>query len=256
MGRLTSCRPRTHGVLFLRMSDAVVGLLGALVGGVAAFGGAWLQARSAAKLQAHQSEKEERRRRADSAEHLKERQRALARRYLFQLDEAVDSLLHRLDNWVRRGGQSYAGARDPEYWEATTLYAVARTLGAERILALEGLYLDLDVLWPDSGEGLPPRAVEDALRDTVGETFFQYDRLALSEAVLDRIDDGFRLLIYSEFRQRYEEPGWNGLLKPARDVLTSLSQDQLKSLEHSLGRVHKQIEALTTTHDMRVGESR
>jgi hypothetical protein len=229
------------------MSDAVVGLLGALVGGVAAVGGAFLQARSAAKLQVQQAEKEENRRRAESAEHLKERQRALARRYLFQLDEAVDSLLHRLDNWTRRGGQWYAGARDPEYWEATTLYAMARALGAERILALEGIYLDIEALWPGGARRLPPRAVEDALRDAVGERFFQYDRLALSEAVLERVHDGFRLLIYSEFRQRYEDPAWSELLEPARAALTSLSQEQPESLERSLIDVKQQIVAITGT---------
>ena len=231
------------------MSDAVVGLLGALVGGVAAVGGAFLQARSAAKLQLQQAEEEESRRRADSAKQLKERQRALARRYLFQLDEAVDSLLHRLDNWTRRGGQWYAGAREPAYWEATSLYAMARALGAERVLALEGVYLDLEALWPDSSTGLPPRAVENALRDAVGESFFQYDRLALSEAVLDRVDDGFRLLVYSEFRRRYEDPVWNGLLEPARAALTSLSHEQLESLERSLEGVKQRIEAITTMRD-------
>jgi hypothetical protein len=239
------------------MSDAVVGLLGALVGGVAAVGGAFLQARSAAKLQVQQAEKEEIRRRAESAAHLKERQRALARRYLFQLDEAVDSLLHRLDNWTQRGGQWYAGARDPEYWEATTLYTMARALGAERVLALEGIYLDIEALWPDGTRGPRPRAVEDALRDAVGERFFQYDRLALSEVVLDRVEDGFRLLIYSEFRRRYEDPAWNELLEPARGALTSLGQEQLESLERSLTDVKQQIEAITEAmHDTHVARPR
>jgi hypothetical protein len=238
----------------LPRSDAVVGLLGALVGGVAAVGGAFLQARSAARLQLQQAEKEEIRRRADSAEHLKERQRALARRYLFQVDEAVDSLLHRLDNWTRRGGQWHAGAREPGYWEATTLYAMARALGAERVLALEGIYLDLEALWPDRSTGLPPRAVEDALRDAGGERFFQYDRLALSEAVLDRVHDGYRLLVYSEFRRRYEDPAWNRLLEPARAALTSLTHQQLESLERSLTGVKQRIEAITTMRETRADE--
>jgi len=229
------------------MSDAVVGLLGALVGGVAAVGGAFLQARSAAQRQTQQAKKEEIRRRAESAEQLKEQQRTLARRYLFQLDEAVDSLLHRLDNWMRHGGQGWAGARDPGYWEVTTLYIVARALGAERVLALEGVYLDIDALWPDGSSDLPPRAVEDALGDAVGEDFFQYDRLALSEAVLDRAELGYRLLVYSEFRRRYDDAEWKELLEPARRALTSLDQDQRKSLERSLIAVKKQIEAIVRT---------
>jgi hypothetical protein len=227
------------------MSDAVIGLLGALVGGAAAVGGAFLQARSAARLQVQRAEQEEIQRRDESAEQLKEQQRTLARRYLFQLDEAVDSLLHRLDNWMRHGGQAWAGARDPGYWEVTTLYTVARALGAERVLALEGVYLDIEALWPDATSGLRPRAVEDALRDAVGEDFFQYERLALSEAVLDRVDDGYRLLVYSEFRKRHDDSDWNELLQPARRALTSLDDDQRQSLERSLIAVKKQIEAIT-----------
>ena len=121
---------------------------------------------------------------------------------------------------------------------------MARALGAERVLALEGIYLDIEALWPG---GLPPRAVEGALRDAVGEDLFQYDRLALSEAVLDRVHDGFRLLVYSEFRRRYEDPAWNELLERARGVLTSLSPKQLKSLERSLSDVKQQIETITGT---------
>jgi hypothetical protein len=38
---------------------------------------------------------------------------------------------------------------------------------------------------------------------------FCYHRLALAEAVLDRVGDEFRLLTYSEFLRRYEDPEWN-----------------------------------------------
>ena len=119
--------------------------------------------------------------------------------------------------------------------------------GPERVLALEGIYLDIEALWPYGTRGLRPRAVEDALRDAVGEGFFEYDRLALSEEVLDRVDDGFRLLVYSEFRRRYEDPAWNELVEPARGALTSLSQEELKSLERSLIDVKQQIETIPGT---------
>lgn len=224
------------------MPDAIIGLAGALLGGGAAIAGAALQARSAASLQLARAQEEESRRRVERAEELQERQRALARRYLFQLGEAVDSLLHRVDNWLRRGGQHYAGARKAGYWETTTLYAIARTLGAERLLALDAVYLDLEALWPDSHVRLRPRAIEDALRDAAGEGFFQYDRLVLSEAVLARDDDGFRLLIYSEFLQRYNDPAWKELLEPARDALDSFSQAQLRQLEHRLTEMKQRVD--------------
>jgi hypothetical protein len=238
------------------MPDAIIGLAGALLGGGAAIAGAALQARSAASLQLERTKEDESRRHVERAEQLQERQRALARRYLFQLGEAVDSLLHRVDNWLRRGGQHYAGARKAGYWETTTLYAIARALGAERLLALDAVYLDLQALWPDSRLRLQPRAIEDALRDAVGQGFFQYDRLALSEAVLARADEGFRLLIYSEFLHRYNDPAWKELLEPARDALDSVSSDELRQLEHRLTDVKQRVgETIGTLATLSSGQS-
>jgi hypothetical protein len=242
--RLGAQDPRVTVVL---MDDALIGLAGAVVGGGAAVAGAALQARSAASLHRRQAEDEERRRHSEAAERLQERQRALARRYLFQLGEAVDSLLHRVDNWLRRGGKPYAGALNPGYWETTTLYVFARALGAERILSLDAVYLDLQALWPKGHTSLSPRAVERAVADAVGGGWFQYDRLGLAEAALTRADDGFRLLIYSEFRLRFDDPGWHQFLEAARETFNSLTEHQLTMLEDQLIAVKAQIDAATST---------
>lgn len=66
------------------MSAAISSLLGALVGGLAAIGGAWLQARNTARLQREEAARQEKRRQAESVELLQERQRLIARRYLHQ----------------------------------------------------------------------------------------------------------------------------------------------------------------------------
>jgi hypothetical protein len=229
------------------MDEALIGLAGALAGGAAAVAGAALQARSAASLHRRQVDDEERRRHLEAAERLQERQRALARRYLFQLGEAVDSLLQRVDNWLRRGGKLYAGTLSPGYWETTTLYVFARALGAERILSLDAVYLDLQALWPDGHASLSPRAVERAVADAVGGEWFQYDRLGLAEAALARSDDGFRLLIYSEFRLRFDDPGWHQFLEAARERLNSLTEQQLTTLEDGLLAVKVRIDAATST---------
>ena len=115
------------------MSEALIGLLGALVGGVAVLGGSWLQARTAARQA-----------REDADRRASEAFRTVTRRYLFQLQEAVDSLRSRAANWGRYRGREYSEMRDPGYWEPTTLYAFARALGAERVLALEGVYVELE----------------------------------------------------------------------------------------------------------------
>ena len=111
------------------MSGAIASLLGALVGGLAAIGGAWLQARSTARLQREEAARQEEHRQAERTALLRDRRRVLARRRLFQLGDAVDSLRHRVNNWANRGGLEYSEGRFPGYWEVTSLYAVARALG-------------------------------------------------------------------------------------------------------------------------------
>jgi len=231
------------------MSGAISSLLGALVGGLAAIGGAWIQARNTARLQREEAARQEKQRHAESVALLQDRRRLLARRYLFQLGDAVDSLRHRVDNWAHRGGLEFSEGRYPGYWEVTSLYAVARALGAERILDLEGVYVELQALSSDEAAKLPRRAVEDAITEAFG--FFRYHRLALAEAVLERAGDEFRLLIYSEFLRRYEDPEWNlkSLLEPARKAFASIRKERFEKLERSLASLNKSIEDLTASHN-------
>ena len=63
---------------------------GRLVGGLAGIGGAWLQACSSTKLQREEAARQEQRRQAERTALLQDRRRILARRYLFQLGDAVD----------------------------------------------------------------------------------------------------------------------------------------------------------------------
>lgn len=231
------------------MSAAISSLLGALVGGLAAIVGAWLQARNTARLQREEAARQEKRHRAESVALLQERRLLLARHYLYQLGDAVDSLRYRVDNWANRGGGEYSEAQYPGYWEITSLYAVARALGAERILDLEGVYVELQALFSGDAAELPRRAVDHAVTEAFG--FPRYNRLALAEAVLDRAGDEFRLLIYSEFLRRYEDPEWNLklLLEPARRAFASIRIERFEKLERSLESLSKCIEGLTTPHN-------
>lgn len=66
-------------------------------------------------------------------------------------------------------------------------------MGAERLLAIEGTYVELEALYADESMRVPERGVEDAVRTTFGDALFYYHRLALAEAALEGHDDGFRL---------------------------------------------------------------
>ena len=74
------------------MSDAIIGLLGAVVGGAAVLGGAVMQARAAERAEIRRGENAVRQAREDADRRASELFHALAQAYLFQLQDAVESL--------------------------------------------------------------------------------------------------------------------------------------------------------------------
>jgi hypothetical protein len=154
-----------------------------------------------------------------------ERRQALVQRYLFQLQDSIESLWYRLDNLARRHGRLVMG---DQYFETTTLYALGRVLAIERLLALEGVYPQLETLYPGLGRFLMERRVDSAL----GSGFYQYDRLSLAEAVIEREGDRFRASTYLEFRRRYEneDSGERAWLAPAREAIQALSEARTERL--------------------------
>jgi hypothetical protein len=159
----------------------LVTLLSTLAGGAIAFGTVLLQQRSARQAE------------ADS------RRERLTSRYLYQLQDAAESLWFRLDNLSKRSGAPVMDARDPLYREVTTLYALGRLLAVQRMLTLDGIWPEL-ARYPNINSLLRDLALEDAWPSGL----FHYDRIALGEAVLERDDQGLRTSTYLEFRRRYE----------------------------------------------------
>lgn len=238
------------------MSNAVFGFIGALVGGLAAMGGAGLQAHSATKTALARLDVEEQKTRREHDQAAAERRQALARRYLFGLQDSAESLRRRLQNWADRGGKRRADASDPGYWDITTLYAVARALAAERILALEAVYPALEADFPSLVQFYRTDGVDSALSNALGAKLFRYHRLALAEAALQREADEFRVLIFSEFRRRYEAPEWGleRLLGPATSALAGLTEPQMRHLERRLDQIVAQLESVTSVP--RIDEAR
>jgi hypothetical protein len=154
-----------------------------------------------------------------------QRREELVQRYLFQLQDSVESLWYRLDNLARRGGRF---VMPDQYFETTTLYALGRVLAVERLLALEGVYPQLERLYPGLGRFLMEHRVDYAL----GGAFYQYDRLALAEAVMEHGGDRFRASTYLEFRRRYEskDSGEGTWLAPARDAIQSMTEARTHAL--------------------------
>jgi hypothetical protein len=168
------------------------------------------------------------------------RRQILVRRYLFQLQDAAESLWFRLYNLNFRGGRY---VMSDEYFANTMLYALGRVLAIERILALEGIYPELEALYPELGEFLK----ENRLDPKLARTVYQYHRLALAEAMIERDEDGFRPSTYLEFRRRYEstEYGEQNWLAPALEGIRSLEKETLEELMASLHTIALRLETET-----------
>lgn len=151
----------------------------------------------------------------------REHREVLVHRYLFQLQDAVEALWHRVFNVRHEGGK---GAMTPAYLASTTVYALGRVLAAERILALEGVYPQLKEHYPELGETLQARRLSVELRFA---DFQQYDRIALAEAVLEQDERGFRPSTYLAFQHRYVEgaSGEASWLERARTAVGGLGED-------------------------------
>jgi gas vesicle protein len=170
------------------MPEYVIPLLGALIGAVIGSLGAVVVGHRLTQRA------EERRRRE-----------TLARKYLFQLQDAVEALWFRLNNLAEQWGRH---AMASTYFETTTLYALGRVLAVERIIALEGVYPELVHAYPELGERLRKRDIDQVLGSILGDRGFQqYDRISLAEALIETQEEQFRPSTYLEFRGRYEAKG-------------------------------------------------
>jgi hypothetical protein len=161
------------------MPDTVGTLLAALVGAVIGSVGAvviqwWLSARTERSRQREE----------------------LVQRYLYQLQDSVESLWYRLVNLAKRSGR---GVMEDDYFAKSSLYSLGRVLALERILMLEGVYPQLQRVNPGMGEFLKTHRLDERLTSVL----YQYDRLVLAEAVMEREGPHFRTSTYLEFTARY-----------------------------------------------------
>jgi len=169
------------------------------------------------------------------------RRRSLVNRHLFQLQEAADTLWHRLANVRHRGGRY---VMTDEYFSQSTLYALGRVLAVERILGLEGVYPELAALDPNLSRFLKDHVIDSRLD---GTKFYKYDRLTLAETLIEGEEDRFRASTYVEFRRRYDDPslGVRTWLAPALESLVRLDDDVIDALLTDLAAIAERLEAET-----------
>jgi hypothetical protein len=234
----------------VRVSGSEAALLGVTIGAFATLGASVIQAVSHGRGEAARR-RDEREAGAEQKREAREIERVrLSQRYLFQLQDAVESLEARLHNWAEEGGEEHSERIDPGYWRITMLYAIARALGAERLLAIEGVYPQLESVTPGLGQFLKESGVERTINASLGQKLFHYHRLALADSALERHSDGFSVVTYTEFRRRSEDDSraLDRLFDTAYAALEPLKVDKEKmsKLCGSLSNIRAQL--VTASH--------
>jgi hypothetical protein len=154
----------------------------------------------------------------------KQSRKLIAQKYLFQLQDATESLWYRIDNLVVFHGE----IKDDSYFEFTTLYTLGRVLASERILVFDGVYPLLNELYPEL-----TNTFRNRIDKTLGKIGLkQYDRIALAESLIESENGRFRLSTYLEFRRKFEAEGhkeqiW---LEPSRKAIRSLSEENVRKI--------------------------
>jgi hypothetical protein len=219
------------------MSSYVATIIAALIGaGIGSIGAEILKDRL-------RREAEKRNEQLQREAEIRRAQEKLVQRYLLQLQDAIESLWYRLDNVKNRGGQAVMGS---SYYEVSTLYALGRVLAYERILVLDGVYPQLEDVYPDLGRFLKARLqnMDSQLRE---RQFYRYNRLALAESSMEREEDHLRTSTYMHFRQHYERP--NSLVKvslePAKHFIATLGGPEVAGLLDELRCTAKRLESVT-----------
>jgi hypothetical protein len=161
-------------------------------------------------------------------------------RYLLQLQDSVESLWLRLDNIRNRSGRL---VMENLYYEESTLYGLGVVFAYNRILLLEGIYSQIQLLIPGLGTFLKEKLknIESEMDNQIRfhTPFYRYDRLALADSVLQRVNDKLQTSTYLEFKEKYEGKDSNikSSLQPAKEFVASLDGSEVDTIMKELSEI-------------------
>ena len=176
------------------VATVLAALIGALLGSVGAvFAEFWLSGRSREK----------------------QARKQIAQKYLYQLQDATESLWFRIDNLA----VFHREMVQDSYFEITTMYAFGRVMACERLLGLDGIYPLLHDTYPGLTE-IFRNQLSEAMRKL---SIKEYDRIAIAEALLVSENDRLRVGNYLEFSERFSDSAMHKWLAPLQEAVPVLN---------------------------------
>ena len=164
------------------ISKEYVSILAALLGGLlGAFGGSWFQNY------------------LDEAASYREEHSTLVQEHIYGFQESLQSLWWRVKNTNKNGMLS-----EDEY-VSITVYAIAKVLAYEHLLNYNGLLPSISDHCPELGD----RLINRRLGKSVQASLKYYNRISLSEALLDKSDDRWNVRGFLEFSNEFKPEAWS-----------------------------------------------
>jgi hypothetical protein len=167
----------------------------------------------------------------------RQRRAELAAGPLWQVQDATESLWHRLENLKdRRGFQRM----DNDYYFQSTAFLIAQFLASKRLLGKNGIYSQLE--GRTQGDALR-KSLETSHRqlfrlNNMKSDILRNDQTLLADLALEREAGGWYLVPFSEFRERVANASNAQFLKKLQ-----LHLDHLKETHEDLARMKKCLEA-------------
>lgn len=166
--------------------------------------------------------------------------------FLYQFQDSVESLWHRLSNIAHNGGLS---VMEDQYFETSMLYALGKVFALEHLMGAEGIYLQLSELGrkhKEFAQFLQCRENQVSLQFS-GLGFHHYDRLSLAELALSPEGRRSRTVPYLEFQRKYSDLSDSYVLKDASATIRSFSNKQFDPLLDKLRAISERISKITSS---------
>lgn len=170
--------------------------------------------------------------------------------YIVQLQDAVESLLYRLNNISNLSGRQ---VMDKEYFLVSTLYALGPLLAVKQSYTMNGIHSKAETISTKLGNSIKEKleVIDDKLNDLNYEisplhSFFRYDRQLLGESILSGQGERLELKSFLDFRNEYENPAstLKEFLSPGIELISSLKKgdwnpvlDELQAISNELALV-------------------
>jgi hypothetical protein len=149
--------------------------------------------------------------------------REIVETHLLQLQNSAESLYYRAANLQNRAGKT---VMSDEYYRRTSAYVLGRVLAHEFLLVSKGVYAKLHRNTKLKGRVKSTlHGLNWAMDDQV---FLYYHRLQLGEMILD----GERILTYTEFLRRWEEPKYAEVVTAVSGFVARVSSARLDIIKH------------------------